>query len=59
MKKRWKVARRHTPTSGWQVSIAALFDHEEVGSNSAAGAGSPIMGEAVRRISTALNAGEG
>ena len=42
-----------------EVSIAALFDHEEVGSSSTSGAGSPIMGEAVRRVSTALNAGEG
>mmetsp|Transcript_11930 Transcript_11930/g.26944 ORF Transcript_11930/g.26944 Transcript_11930/m.26944 type:complete len:466 (+) Transcript_11930:2-1399(+) len=42
-----------------EVSVAALFDHEEVGSSSSSGAGSPIMGEAVRRISTALNAGQG
>lgn len=41
------------------ISLVALFDHEEVGSSSAVGAGSPIMKEAVRRISTALNAGEG
>jgi len=32
------------------VSLIALFDHEEVGSSSATGAGSPIMGEAVKRI---------
>ncbi len=42
-----------------EVSLVALFDHEEVGSASATGAGSPIMGEAVRRVSTALNAGAG
>jgi len=42
-----------------EVSLAALFDHEEVGSSSTSGAGSPIMGEAVRRVSTALNAGQG
>ncbi|GMI34860.1 hypothetical protein TeGR_g916 [Tetraparma gracilis] len=41
------------------VSLIALFDHEEVGSASAVGAGSPIMGEAVRRISSALNTGGG
>ncbi len=41
------------------VSLCTFFDHEEVGSASACGAGSPIMGEAVRRISTALNAGAG
>ena len=37
------------------VSLIALFDHEEVGSGSAVGAGSPIMSEAVRRISVALS----
>lgn len=49
----------HQTPSHIQVSIAALFDHEEVGSGSTSGAGSPIMGEAVRRVSTALNAGDG
>jgi len=39
------------------VSLIALFDHEEVGSASTAGAGSPIMGEAVRRLSMAMAAG--
>jgi len=33
------------------VSIVALFDHEEVGSNSNEGAGSPIMRDAIIRIS--------
>lgn len=32
------------------VSLIALFDHEEVGSSSATGAGAPIMGEAVKKI---------
>ncbi len=32
------------------VSLIALFDHEEVGSSSTTGAGSPIMGEAVKKI---------
>ena len=41
------------------MSLVALFDHEEVGSESATGAGSPIISDAVRRISTALNAGAG
>ena len=36
------------------VSMIVLYDHEEVGSGSAVGAASPIMGEAVRRISAAL-----
>ena len=34
------------------VSVIALFDHEEVGSQSAVGAGSPIMKEAVGRIAS-------
>lgn len=37
------------------ISMIALFDHEEVGSSSATGAGSPIMGQAVKRISHALS----
>jgi len=41
------------------ISLVALFDHEEVGSSSLTGAGSPVMAEAVRRISAALNAGDG
>jgi len=36
------------------ICLIALFDHEEVGSGSSVGAGSPIMAEAVRRISGAL-----
>ncbi|KAL7539489.1 hypothetical protein ACHAXR_009939 [Thalassiosira sp. AJA248-18] len=39
------------------ISMIAMFDHEEVGSSSATGAGSPIVGEAVKRISHALGAG--
>jgi aspartyl aminopeptidase len=38
------------------VSMIVLYDHEEVGSNSAVGAASPILNEAVRRISSALSA---
>mmetsp|Transcript_17659 Transcript_17659/g.40005 ORF Transcript_17659/g.40005 Transcript_17659/m.40005 type:complete len:242 (+) Transcript_17659:1309-2034(+) len=37
------------------ISIVILFDHEEVGSGSTTGACSPIMSEAVRRISSALS----
>lgn len=40
------------------IPLVVMFDHEEVGSQSATGAGSPIISEAVRRISTALNSGE-
>eukprot|EP00984_Skeletonema_dohrnii_P036316 scaffold37160_cov144-Skeletonema_dohrnii-CCMP3373.AAC.1 len=39
------------------ISMIAMFDHEEVGSSSATGAGSPIIGEAVKRINHALGAG--
>lgn len=37
------------------ISMVVLYDHEEVGSSSAVGAASPIMGESVRRISSALH----
>ena len=33
------------------VAMIALFDHEEVGSDSTVGAGGPIMAEALRRVS--------
>lgn len=39
------------------VSLIALFDHEEVGSQSAVGAGSPLMIDSVRRITTAMSGG--
>ncbi len=41
------------------VAMVCLFDHEEVGSASQNGAGSPILGEAVRRVSSALVGGGG
>eukprot|EP00566_Odontella_aurita_P012210 CAMPEP_0113597216 /NCGR_PEP_ID=MMETSP0015_2-20120614/40865_1 /TAXON_ID=2838 /ORGANISM="Odontella" /LENGTH=484 /DNA_ID=CAMNT_0000505011 /DNA_START=77 /DNA_END=1531 /DNA_ORIENTATION=+ /assembly_acc=CAM_ASM_000160 len=37
------------------ISLVALFDHEEVGSESAQGAGSPVIVDAIRRITTALS----
>lgn len=40
--------------SDQDISLVALFDHEEIGSESATGAGSPIMGEAVERICSAF-----
>lgn len=39
------------------INVVVLFDHEEVGSQSMNGAGSQLMGEAIRRIATALNGG--
>lgn len=38
------------------VRMVALFDHEEVGSNSAQGAGSPVMLDAFSRITSSLSA---
>jgi len=40
------------------ISMVVLYDHEEIGSTSAVGAASPILGEAVKRISSVLNAKE-
>jgi len=40
------------------ISMVVLYDHEEVGSTSAVGAASPILGEAVKRISAVLNSKE-
>ncbi|XP_026407541.1 probable aspartyl aminopeptidase isoform X1 [Papaver somniferum] len=37
------------------VRMVALFDHEEVGSNSAQGAGSPVMFDALSRVTDSLN----
>jgi len=42
-------------TDDEDVSMIALFDHEEVGSQSSTGAGSPILSEAITRISEALS----
>jgi len=37
------------------VSMLVCFDHEEVGSDSAVGAGSPMMGEAISRVLSSLS----
>ena len=37
------------------VRMVALFDHEEVGSNSAQGAGSPVMLDALSRVTSSFN----
>jgi aspartyl aminopeptidase len=36
------------------VRMVALFDHEEIGSNSAQGAGSPVMLNALSRITSSF-----
>ena len=40
------------PATAADVSLIALFDHEEVGSDSSSGACGPIMGEAMQRVSS-------
>jgi aspartyl aminopeptidase len=45
--------------NGEDVCLVALFDHEEVGSQSTHGAGSPVMVEATRRIASALSEKKG
>jgi aspartyl aminopeptidase len=47
----------YNPSDSEDVSLVVAFDHEEVGSSSAQGAGSPVMKEAVERIAAALNGG--
>ncbi|GLC36510.1 hypothetical protein PLESTB_000156400 [Pleodorina starrii] len=40
------------------VRAVALFDHEEVGSGSAQGAGGPVMRDTITRVARALSGGE-
>lgn len=44
----------NNPANQQDIKMIVCFDHEEVGSVSTHGAGSPIMEEAVRRVSAAL-----
>jgi aspartyl aminopeptidase len=41
------------------VNVIALFDHEEVGSESTHGAGSPVIREVIERIGESMNHGAG
>jgi aspartyl aminopeptidase len=45
---------QHDPTTSADICMTVGFDHEEVGSVSANGAGSPVLAEAVRRVAEAL-----
>jgi len=47
----------HDPSTDSDVSMVVCFDHEEVGSTSANGAGSPVMAEAIKRIASSLSNG--
>lgn len=49
------TSKEEALASDEDISLVALFDHEEIGSDSATGAGSPIMGEAVQRICAAFD----
>ena len=46
-------AKTNIKTDGG-VSMICLFDHEEIGSNSACGAGGPVMKDAMQRVSNCL-----
>ena len=48
----------HEPTDQADISMVVAFDHEEVGSTSLNGAGSPVLDSAIRRISSALGASQ-
>lgn len=45
---------KELPSDSSDISMIVAFDHEEVGSTSAQGAGSPVMMDAIQRISSAL-----
>jgi aspartyl aminopeptidase len=46
------------PSEQEDISLVVAFDHEEVGSTSLNGAGSPVLDQAIRRISAALGASQ-
>jgi len=46
------------PPSADDVCMIALFDHEEVGSDSSTGAGGPVMSESMQRVSSCFAADE-
>ena len=44
------MALVETENKGSFINMAALFDHEECGSDSAQGAGSPIVMQSIKRL---------
>lgn len=52
-----EALRRATPSNAHQV--IALFDHEEVGSESATGAAGPLLEQVLERMSLAIGRGRG
>lgn len=44
------MALMETENKGSFINMAALFDHEECGSDSAQGAGSPIVMQSIKRL---------
>lgn len=53
----WAATRALEASSGGSCAVIALFDHEEVGSNSATGAAGPLLADALELLCTASGVG--